>query len=76
MTLTRIILLLVGALVIMLSVVILRAEATRIHHQIALLERQDEILRQQLRWEQAVLQRERRPTALLDRIKDVRPLEP
>lgn len=72
MTLTRMIGLFAGALMVMLTVVVLRAETTRVHYEISLLDRRDDVLRQELRKEQVALQRARNPAALLERVKDMR----
>jgi hypothetical protein len=76
MTLTRIIVLVVGVLAVMLAVVILRAETTRIHYQVSNLERRDDVLRQQLLRERLALQRARSPVALLNRVEEARLSEP
>jgi len=49
MTLFRTIVILVGALAVMLAVVILRAETTRLHYAIATAQRDEEGFRQRLR---------------------------
>lgn len=49
MTLLRMIILLLGGLTVMLAVVALRAEVTRLHYEISQCERQAETLRQRLR---------------------------
>jgi hypothetical protein len=72
MTLKRMMLLFLGALAIMFPIVILRAETTRVHYEISALDRRDDVLRQELRREQLALQRARNPTALLERVKDMR----
>jgi hypothetical protein len=69
MTLARIIALLSAALVVMLAVVVLRAEATRVHHEICELERREDELRPEVRREWLALQRARNPSALLERLK-------
>jgi hypothetical protein len=76
MTLTRMIGLLVGALTLMLLVVMLRAETTRLHYEISELDRREDVLRQELRTEQLVLQRAQNPALLLERVKQMRLAEP
>lgn len=71
MTLTRMICLFLGALVIMLAVVILRAETTRLHHGISQLDQRDDVLRQKIRAEQIALHRERSPAELLERVRQM-----
>lgn len=70
MTLLRTIVILVGGLVLLLCVVILRAETTRIHHSIAQAEREAEQLRQRVREEELRLARERNPMILHERMRD------
>lgn len=76
MTLTRMIGLLVGALTLMLLVVVLRAETTRLHYEISELDRREDVLRQELRTEQLALQRAQNPALLLERVKQMRLAEP
>ena len=71
MSLTRMICLFLGALIIMLAVVILRAETTRLHHGISQLDRRDDVLRQKIRVEQIALHRERSPAELLERVRQM-----
>ena len=71
MNLTRIMGVLATALVIMLAVVVLRAETTRIHYEISELERRDDVLRQELRREKLAWQQARNPTELLERVKSI-----
>lgn len=76
MSLTRMIVLFVAALAIMLAVVALRAETTRVHYLISELDRQEDALRQEQRHEALALERARNPAALLERIKQMRLAEP
>jgi hypothetical protein len=76
MTLRRMILLFMGVLAVMVSAVVLRAEATRVHYEIAELDRRDDGLRQEVRKEQLALQRARNPATLLERVKDMKLEEP
>lgn len=71
MTLTRIVILLALALIVMLTVVVLRAETTRVHYEISALERRDAALRQQVRHEELCLHRARSPAALLRRLREI-----
>ncbi|MFH1746310.1 MAG: hypothetical protein ABIG44_04625 [Planctomycetota bacterium] len=76
MKLIRMICVLAGALVIMLVVVVLRAETTRLHYEISELDRWDDVLRQELRHEQLAWQRARDPAALWERVKLIQMSEP
>jgi hypothetical protein len=76
MTLTRMICLFAGTLAVMLAVVILRAETTRLHYVISDLDRQDDVLRQELRKEELALERARNPATLLERVNRLRLAEP
>ncbi len=76
MTLTRMVGVFLGALAIMLAVVILRAETTRLHYLISELDRQEDSLRQELRTEKLALQRARNPAALLEKVSRLRLAEP
>ena len=75
MTLRRMIALFVGALVVMLAVVVLRAETTRVHYEISKLDQRSDALRLELLWERSALQRARNPANLLERVKDMRLME-
>lgn len=72
MTLTRILALLLGALLIMLCVVTLRAETTRVHSRLALLDRSEQDLREQVRSEELELARWRSPTLIREKLRDFR----
>ena len=72
MTLRRMIALFLGALVIMLTVVVLRAETTRVHYEISQLDQRSDALRLELLRERSALQQARNPAALLERVKDMR----
>lgn len=72
MTLRRMIMLFVAALTVMLSIVVLRAETVRVQHEIAQLDRQEDVLRQELERERAALEQALQPAALLERIKQLR----
>jgi len=76
MSLTRVIVVLGIALATLLVVVSLRAETTRVHFQIAELERRLDVLSAQIRREGLALERARRPQALLERVRDARLSEP
>jgi hypothetical protein len=76
MTLTRMVGVFLGALAIMLAVVILRAETTRLHYVISEIDRREDALRQELRKEQLALERARNPAALLERVSRLRLAEP
>lgn len=72
MKLARMIWVLAGALAVMLAVVILRAETTRLHYEISEFDRRDDVLRQELRQERLAMQRARNPAALWERVKEIR----
>jgi hypothetical protein len=72
MTLTRIIVVLVGALAIMMAVITLRSESTRQQFEISELERREDVLRQEFRREELALQRVRNPAELLERVQKIR----
>jgi competence protein ComGF len=72
MTLTRIIVVLVGALAIMMAIIILRSESTHQQYEISELERREDVLRQEFRREQLALQRVRNPAELLERVQKIR----
>ena len=76
MTLPRMIWLFVGALVVMLAIVVLRAETTRLHYEISKLDRREDVLRLEIRKERTALQRARNPAALLERVKQIQSAEP
>ena len=70
MTLFRMIVILAGALVLLLIVVILRAETTRLHYEISQLERETEQYRQQWRESELELARLRNPMVIRERVRD------
>ncbi|HOO16355.1 MAG: hypothetical protein KBH81_12075 [Phycisphaerae bacterium] len=72
MTLTRIIVVLVGALAVMMTVIILRSESTRQQYEISVLEGREDVLRQEFNREQLALQRLRNPADLLERVQKIR----
>ena len=63
-TLTRVIVVLVGGVVLLLAVVILRAETTRLHYAIARCERDADEIRQQVVEAELELARLRNPTRI------------
>jgi hypothetical protein len=69
MTLFRVIVVLVGGLALLLVVVILRAETTRLHYSIARCERDADEMRQQLVEAELELARLRNPTRIRQRIE-------
>lgn len=69
MTLFRIIVILAAGLVMMLFVVILRAETTRLHYEISQRERQAGEYRQQLREAQLELARLRNPMLIRKKVE-------
>jgi len=69
MTLFRIIVVLGGALALLLVVVILRAETTRLHYAIARCERDGDQLRQQIVEAELELSRLRNPTRIRQRME-------
>lgn len=72
MTLTRIIVLLVAALAVMLTVVILRVEATRAQVRIAALDKAENELHAAIRAEEVELARWRSPILIRDRLRELR----
>ena len=64
MTLTRTVVLLSGTLAVMLTVVILRTETTRLHYRLSQLDRQERALQQQLREKELELARLRNPALI------------
>lgn len=68
MTLGRTAALLTGALAVMLTVVVLRAETTRLHFELVRLERRAATLRQELREKELELARLRNPARIRDRV--------
>lgn len=70
MTLFRMIVVLIGALAVLLCVVILRAETTRLHYEISQCERRVEACCQRLREAELELARLRNPMMIRDRVKD------
>ncbi len=69
MTLLRTISVLAGALVVMLAVVILRAETTRLHYEISRREARVQRCRQQLREAELELARLRNPMMIRARVR-------
>lgn len=67
MTLARTVVLLAGALAVMLTMVIIRAETTRLHFEYRQLEREAAALRQTLREKELELARLRNPARIRDR---------
>lgn len=70
MTLFRIIVVLTGALVVMLLVVMLRAETTRLHYEISECERQADQYREQLRALELELARLRNPVVIREKVEE------
>jgi len=69
-TLFRTIVILAGGLVLMLSVVILRAETARLHYEISRYERRADECSQQLREAELELARLRNPMMIRKKVKD------
>ena len=69
MTLPRVIVVLVGGLALLLLVVILRAETTRLHHAIARCERDADDIRQQVVEAELEMARLRNPTRIRQRME-------
>ncbi len=72
MTLTRMIVTLAGALAVMLTVVILRAECTRLHFDVSRLDKRGDGLIQQMREEELELARLRNPAVIRARVAEMR----
>lgn len=72
MKLTRMAAILGGALAIMLIVVILRAESTRLHHELAGLHQRADLLWQQVSEEELELARMRNPELIRARAAELR----
>jgi hypothetical protein len=72
MTLTRMAVLLSGALLVMLAVIILRAESARIHFRVSQLDAQADGFRQQLREQELELQRLRNPALIRARAGELK----
>lgn len=72
MTLTRTIVTLITALLVMLTVVVLRAETTRLQFESSRFDRDAEILLAQFREQQLELARLRNPVLIRDRAADMR----
>ena len=70
MTLLRTIVVLVGGLALLLCVVVLRAETTRLHHEVGQCEQRTERTRQRLREIELELERQRNPILLRNRVRD------
>lgn len=68
----RLVLVLSASLVVLLSVVILRAETTRINYEISLLDNRAETLRLELRDKELELARYRDPARIRDRLAQYR----
>lgn len=71
-SLTRVVLLLVGVLAVMLAAVVLRAETIRLNNRVARLEQQSDALRQELHEKELELARLRNPSAIRERVLDLR----
>jgi hypothetical protein len=71
-TLTRIIFLLLGGLALMLAVVVLRTETTRVHTRLAALDKRELELRSQIQAAELELARWRSPTLIRDRMREFR----
>jgi cell division protein FtsL len=69
MTLFRMMIVLAGGLVLLLAVVIVRAETTRLHYEVARCERSADELRQQLVEAELELARLRNPTRIKQRME-------
>ncbi|MGD8453110.1 MAG: hypothetical protein PVJ57_14930 [Phycisphaerae bacterium] len=76
MTVRRMMILFAGALAVMATIVILRAETTRVHYEISELERRGDVLARKVKHEQLALQRALAPAALMERVKEIRLAEP
>lgn len=72
MTLLRSAVLLAGALIVMLSVIMLRTETTRTNYRISRFDQQADALRQQLRDEELKLQRLRNPALIRAKAKELK----
>lgn len=70
MTLWRTIVILAGGLVVLLLVVILRAETTRLHYEISRLEHEANGYRQRLREAELELARLRNPMLLKEQVRE------
>jgi hypothetical protein len=70
MTLFRTIVVMVGGLLLMLTVVILRAETTRLHYEVSQCERRADECRQRLREGELELARLRNPMVIRQKVKD------
>ena len=72
MTLTRMILLLFGAMAVMLSAVVLRAESARMHKRLSQLDQTEKKLHAQIAAERLELARWRTPTLIRDKVREFR----
>ncbi|MBN2445334.1 MAG: hypothetical protein JXO22_01315 [Phycisphaerae bacterium] len=72
MTLARTVVVLGGTLAVMLVVVVLRTETSRLHYQMSQLDREAAVLRQQLRERELELARLRNPARIRARALDMR----
>ncbi len=72
MSLARVIVVLVSTLAVMLAVVILRTEATRMHRRTASLDERAVVLEQELREKELELSRRRSPTEIRSRVAELR----
>ncbi len=70
MTVFRMTVVLAGGLVLLLAVVVLRAETTRLHYEVSRCERQAESLRQQLLEAELELARLKNPVRLRQRMQE------
>lgn len=71
MKLARMICILAAALATLLAVVVLRAESTRLHFELARLDRKASILWQQIREDEVELARLRNPARIRQRLLDL-----
>lgn len=75
MTLARTIVILGSALCVLLAVVILRAESTRIQYETSLIEQKIDAARQELQQREMELARWRNPAHIRERVKEMRMAE-
>jgi hypothetical protein len=72
MPLRALIVLLAMVLVAMMSVVLLRAETTRLHYELSQLDRRERILRQELAEKELELERLRNPALIRAKLAELR----
>jgi hypothetical protein len=72
MSLRRVVVILAATLATLLTVVVLRAEVTRLHSELSQLERQAEVLWQELRERELELARLRNPALIRARVAEMR----